>query len=116
MRVGETLNYNHDHGEDKDDDNEDPTKCLDWPCSNPHTPKTSSDDEVLTLQSLVPKVHFHWAWPGMSKMRSTATSTDGTRTGCKLSQEVLGDDPRCWPGASKVTSGVNPSSKFNRWK
>ena len=42
---------------------EDPTKCLDWPKSNPHTPKSTSDDEVLTLQSLVPKVHFHWAWP-----------------------------------------------------
>ena len=31
---------------------------------------------------------------------------DGTRTGRKLSQEVLGDDPRCWPGASKVTAGA----------
>ena len=100
-------------GADEDDEVEDgddanPTKCLDWPCSNPLTPKTPSDDEVLKLQSLVPKVHFHWAGPGMRKMRSTATVTDGTRTGRKLSQEVMGDDPRCWPGASKVTAGVNP--------
>ena len=72
------MNSNDDHGEDgKDSDGDDPTKCLDWPCSNPHTPKTPSD-EVLKLQSLVPKVHFHWAWPGMRKMRLTATATDGT--------------------------------------
>ena len=93
------MNSNDDHGEDKDDevedgDGADPSKCLDWPFSNPHTPKTPSNDEVLTLQSLVPKIHFHWAWPGMRKMRSTATDTDGTRTGRKLSQGMLGDDLR----------------------
>ena len=114
------MNSN-DHGEDEDDEVEDgngddPTKCLDWPYSNPHTPRSSSDDEVLTLQSLVPKVNFHWAWPGLRKMRSTAMDTDGTRTGRKLSQAMLGDDPRCRPGASKVTGGVNPSSKIKRWK
>ena len=57
----QNLNSKDDHGKDKDDeveDGDDPTKCLDWPCSNPHTPKTSSDNEVLTLQSLVPKIHF----------------------------------------------------------
>ena len=57
------MNSNDNHLEDednevKDGDSDDPTKCLDWPCSNPHTPKTSSADEVLTLQSLVPKIHF----------------------------------------------------------
>ena len=63
----------------EDGDGADPSKCLDWPCSNSHTPKTPSDDEVLTLQSLVPKVHFHWAWPGMRKMRSRAMDTERTR-------------------------------------
>ena len=76
------MNSNDDHGEDEDDevkggDGDDPTKCLDWPCSNLHTPRTSSDDEVLTLQSLVPKIHFHWAWPGMRKIKLTVTDTDG---------------------------------------
>ena len=47
-------------------------------------------------------------------MRLTVTDTDGTWTDRKLSQEVLGDDPRCWPGASKVKAGVNPSSKVKR--
>ena len=100
----------------KDGDGDDPTKCLDWPCSNPHTPRSSSDDEVLTLQSLVPKVNFHWAWPGLRKMRSTAMDTDGTRTGRKLSQEVLGDDPRGWPGAWRGTAGGKPMSKVKRWR
>ena len=108
-------------GEDEDDevedgDGADPSKCLDWPCSNPHTPKTPSDNKVLTLQSLVPKVHFHWAWPGMRKMRSITTSLGETRTGRKLSQEALVDDPSWWQGASRVTAGVNPSSKVKRWK
>ena len=92
------MNSN-DHGEDEDDevedgDGDDPTKCLDWPCSNPHTPKISSDDEVLTLRSLVSKLHFHWARPGMRKMRSMATDTDGTRTGRNLFQGMLREDPR----------------------
>ena len=93
------MDSNDDHGEDEDNEVEDgngddPTKCLDWPCSNPLAPKTSSGDEVLTLHSLVPKIHFHWAWLGMRKMRLTATDTDGTRTSRKLSQGMLGYDLR----------------------
>ena len=93
------MNSNDNHGEDEDDevkdgDGDDSSKCLDWPFSNPNNPKTSSDNEVLTLQSLVPKVHFHWALPGVRKMRSTAMDTNGTQTGRKLSQGILGDDPR----------------------
>ena len=63
------MNSNDNHTEDEDcevedSDSDDPTKCLDWHCSNPHIPKTSSNEKVLTLQSLVPKIHFHWALQG----------------------------------------------------
>ena len=87
--------------------------CLDWYFSNPNNPKTSNNNEVLTLQSMVPKVYFHWAWRGMRKMRLRVTDTDRTQTGDKPSQEILGDDLRWWPSVSKVTTGMNQSSEVN---